>query len=76
VQQLLEEKWSVVSNGFFTEAPSSEVVSAVIRITGGNFRLITRLLTQMERVARINQVSYLTPAVVETARMNLVIGQA
>ena len=41
-----------------------------------NFRLITRLLTQMERVARINQMPQLTPAVVETARMNLVIGQA
>jgi hypothetical protein len=33
VQQLLEEKWSVVSNGFFTEAPP-EAVLAVIRITG------------------------------------------
>jgi hypothetical protein len=76
VQQLMEEKWFVLSNGFLTEAPSPEVVSAVIRITGGNFRLITRLLTQMERVARINQVPYLTPAVVETARMNLVIGHA
>jgi hypothetical protein len=76
VQQLLEENRAVVSNGFLTEAPSSEVVSAVIRVTGGNFWLITRLLTQIERVARINQVPQLTPAVVETARMNLVIGQA
>jgi len=40
-------------------------LTAVRRITGGNFRLITRLLTQMERVDRINQVPYLTPAVVE-----------
>ena len=76
VQHLLEENWAVVSNGFIAAPPPPDVVSAVIRITGGNFRLITRLLTQMERVARINQIFQLTPDVVETARMNLVIGQA
>jgi len=76
VQHLLEENWAVVSKGFLPGPPSPDVVSAVVRITGGNFRLITRLLTQMERVARINQILQLTPDVVETARMNLVIGQA
>ena len=76
VQHLSEEHWAVVSNGFFEEPPPPDVVSADIRITGGNFRLITRLLTQMERVAQINQIFQLSPAVVETACMNLVIGQA
>ena len=76
VQHLLEENWAVVSNGFLAAPPPPDIVSAIIRISGGNFRLITRLLTQMERVARINQILQLTPAVVETARMNLVIGQA
>jgi len=33
-----------------------ETVSAVVRITGGNFRLIERLMTQVARVMEINQL--------------------
>ena len=72
VQTLLEENWTALASGSLAEAPAPDVVTAIIRVTGGNFRLITRLLTQMERVFKIN---HLSPAVVETARENLVIGQ-
>ena len=52
----------------------AEVVATIIRITGGNFRLLHRLLTQIARVAEINALSQVTREVVEAARESLVIG--
>jgi hypothetical protein len=51
-----------------------ETLAAVLRITGGNFRLLDRLLTQISRVLEINELQQITPAVVEAARESLVIG--
>jgi hypothetical protein len=46
----------------------------LIRMTGGNFRLITRLLTQIERVLSVNDLHLVSNAVIEAARDSLVIG--
>jgi hypothetical protein len=53
-----------------------ETVATIIRMTGRNFRLLYRLLTQMERILEINALREVTKAVVEAARESLVIGEA
>jgi hypothetical protein len=75
VQTLLEENWTALASGSLAEAPAPDLVAAIIRVTSGNFRLITRLLTQMERMSKIDQLKHLSPAVAETAHENLVIGR-
>ena len=50
------------------------VMATIIRITGGNFRLLHRLLTQIARLVEINALSRVTREVVEAARESLVIG--
>jgi DNA transposition AAA+ family ATPase len=52
----------------------ADVLAAIIRITGGNFRLLHRLLTQIARLVEINALSRVTRDVIEAARESLVIG--
>jgi len=76
IQALLDQRWTPVGIHLPASPPAPEVIAAVIRLTRGNFRLLVRLLTQMERVLAINGLESLSVDVVETARENLVIGQA
>lgn len=76
IRQLLAQQW-VPSGVTLPPQPwADDAIAAVIRVTNGNFRLLNRLLTQMERILEINGLNAITKAVVETARETLVIGQA
>jgi DNA transposition AAA+ family ATPase len=73
VRQLLDQRWTPA--GLDLPPLEEDAVTAIIRVTGGNFRLLHRLLSQAERIARINELSTITRSVVEAARESLVIGQ-
>jgi DNA transposition AAA+ family ATPase len=76
IRRLLEQRWTP-SDVKLPEQPWAEdAVAAIIRITGGNFRLLNRLLAQMERILEVNGLQQITKAVIETARETLVIGQS
>lgn len=52
----------------------TQAVASIARITGGNFRLLHRLFTQIERIMKINELTVITDDVVEAARSTLVVG--
>ncbi len=58
-------------DGDFTDA---EAIAAIIGNTGGNFRLLHRLCTEIQRILQINQLQTVTKEVEETARETLMIG--
>jgi len=77
VRKLFQQKW--MPSG--VKLPKKGVVdegalAAIIRVTGGNFRLLHRLLTQIARLVEINALRTVTNQVVEAARESLVIGTA
>ena len=72
MQQVLPQLWQQMhpDNG----ALSDEVLVTAMRITGGNLRLMQRLLSQVERIMDINHLDIVTKEAVEIARESLIIG--
>jgi len=76
MQKLLERHWTPVGVTLPEEPFAPEVMARVLRMTGGNFRLLTRLLTQIQRVLDLNNLQLISSEVVEAARDSLLIGQS
>lgn len=75
LQRVIEHKWAQLGIPFRpTEPADVEAFAAIVRTTSGNFRLIERLFTQIERLLAINDLRVLTTTVVDVARESLVIG--
>ena len=72
---LLGQRWSHLGmNIRVDDFTDQEALAAIIRITEGNFRVIHRLLMQIERILEINHLQTVTKEVVEKARERLVLG--
>ena len=56
IQRLLETGWVPAGVALPSEPMNAEVLAAIIRVTGGNFRLLDRLLTQIERVLKLTRL--------------------
>lgn len=76
MQSLLERRWTPIGVNLPETSFTQEVIARLIRITSGNLRLLTRLLTQIERVLSVNDAQAVSLEIVEAARDSLVIGQA
>ena len=72
---LLQQRWSHLGMHIrVDDFTDTEALAAIVRITGGNFRVIHRLLMQIERILEINHLNTVTKEVVEKARERLVLG--
>jgi hypothetical protein len=69
---LLNRRWLPAGVRLPDAVLAPDVIAMLIRMSGGNFRLLTRLLAQVERV---NQSEIVSKEIVTAARDGLVIGQ-
>jgi hypothetical protein len=74
VQDLLESRWTPTGVTLPEEQLLPAVIATLVRMTGGNFRLLTRLLPQIERVLIVKDLNLVSIAILKTARDSLVIG--
>ena len=72
---ILEYKWADLGVDIKLEDFSDyEAITTIIKITKVNFRLIHRLVAQIDRILRINQMDKITIEIVEATRDSLVTG--
>jgi len=74
--KVLQTSWRPEGVDLPIETFDDDSLAAIVRITGGNFRLLHRLLSQIGRILEINRLASVTAPVVDAARESLVIGTA
>ena len=76
ITKLLKQRWAPAGVMLPEGVLAPEVIGSLIRMSAGNFRLLSRLLTQIERILKVNDFPAVTKEIVVAARESLVIGQA
>lgn len=74
IRRLFEQHWAPPGVTLPPKLLDAEAIAGIIRITGGNFRLLNRIMAQIERILEINGLVEVSKAVVNAARESLVIG--
>ncbi|PFK12711.1 AAA family ATPase [Bacillus cereus] len=76
MKHILTYKWEKLGNKLHYENfEDYEAVNTIIKMSRGNFRLLERLFSQIERIMKINHLDKITTEVVDVARDSLVIGE-
>jgi hypothetical protein len=77
LSRLLDERWPDLAPGLPKNGVvDPDAISAIVRMTAGNLRLVTRLLDQIRRILTLNGLDKIDRGVVDAARESLVIGPA
>ncbi len=76
IEELFTQGWTPPGVTLPGEPFAPEIVARIVQMTEGNFRLLSRLLTQLERVLDVNDAKQVSLPILEAARESLVIGQA
>jgi DNA transposition AAA+ family ATPase len=75
LQFILQQKWQELDLTLSPEdLDDAEAMASIARMTNGNFRLVQRLFSQIQRIMEINGLNKLSDDVVQAARESLVIG--
>nr|WP_244306177.1 AAA family ATPase [Bacillus cereus] len=75
MHHILEYKWKEIGLSVsYEDFEDYDAVNRIIKLSNGNFRLVQRIFTQIDRIMEINNLDKITTEVIDTARDSLVIG--